>query len=144
MCFHLTFSVSFAASDDPLVRLRGRANLMKITSAGSAACVGLHGMCQLFHFRDVHQRREVGEFGKAVSYNSAFCPQTHTHTHAHKRARTHTRARARTHTNTRTHTHKHTHTHTHTNTHTVYLCVLCGSQNKQRLFPYTILTDWFL
>jgi hypothetical protein len=21
--------------------------------------------------------------------------------------------------------------------HTVYLCVLCGSQNKQRLFPYT-------
>ena len=29
-------------------------------------------------------------------------------------------------------------------THTVYLCVLCGSQNKQRLFPYTALTDWFL
>jgi hypothetical protein len=28
--------------------------------------------------------------------------------------------------------------------HTVYLCVLCGSQNKQRLFPYTALTDWFL
>ena len=28
--------------------------------------------------------------------------------------------------------------------HTVYLCVLCGSENKQRLFPYTILTDWFL
>ena len=27
---------------------------------------------------------------------------------------------------------------------TVYLCVLCGSQNKQRLFPYTALTDWFL
>jgi hypothetical protein len=26
----------------------------------------------------------------------------------------------------------------------VYLCVLCGSQNKQRLFPYTALTDWFL
>jgi hypothetical protein len=25
----------------------------------------------------------------------------------------------------------------------VYLCVLCGSQNKQRLFPYTTLTDWF-
>ena len=24
------------------------------------------------------------------------------------------------------------------------LCVLCGSENKQRLFPYTILTDWFL
>jgi hypothetical protein len=24
------------------------------------------------------------------------------------------------------------------------LCVLCGSQNKQPLFPYTILTDWFL
>jgi len=22
--------------------------------------------------------------------------------------------------------------------------VLCGSQNKQRLFPYTTLTDWFL
>jgi len=28
--------------------------------------------------------------------------------------------------------------------HTAYLCVLCGSQNKQRLFPYTTLTDWFL
>ena len=28
--------------------------------------------------------------------------------------------------------------------HTVYLRVLCGSQNKQRLFPYTALTDWFL
>ena len=28
--------------------------------------------------------------------------------------------------------------------HTVYLCVLCGSQNKQRLFPYTTLTDRFL
>jgi len=28
--------------------------------------------------------------------------------------------------------------------HTVYLCVLCGSQNKQRLFPYTVLTDCFL
>jgi len=29
--------------------------------------------------------------------------------------------------------------------HTVYLlCVLCGSQNKQRLFPYTALNDWFL
>jgi len=27
--------------------------------------------------------------------------------------------------------------------HTVYLCVLCGSQNKQRLFPYTAVTDWF-
>jgi len=27
---------------------------------------------------------------------------------------------------------------------TLYLCVLCGSQNKQRLFPYTTLTDWFL
>jgi len=27
--------------------------------------------------------------------------------------------------------------------HTAYLCVLCGSQNKQRLFPYTALTDWF-
>jgi len=26
--------------------------------------------------------------------------------------------------------------------HTVYLCVLCVSQNKQRLFPYTTLTDW--
>jgi hypothetical protein len=25
-----------------------------------------------------------------------------------------------------------------------YLCVLCGSQNKQRLFPYTALTDWFV
>jgi hypothetical protein len=28
--------------------------------------------------------------------------------------------------------------------HTVYLCILCGSQNKQRLFPYTALTDWLL
>jgi len=28
--------------------------------------------------------------------------------------------------------------------HTLYLCVLCGSQNKQRLFPYTALTDWFV
>ena len=28
--------------------------------------------------------------------------------------------------------------------HTVYLCVLCGSQNKQPLFPYTTLTGWFL
>ena len=27
---------------------------------------------------------------------------------------------------------------------TMHLCVLCGSQNKQRLFPYTTLTDWFL
>jgi len=29
-------------------------------------------------------------------------------------------------------------------THTVYLCVLCGSKNKQRLFHYTTLTDWFV
>jgi len=28
--------------------------------------------------------------------------------------------------------------------HTVYLGVLCRSQNKQRLFPYTALTGWFL
>ena len=28
--------------------------------------------------------------------------------------------------------------------HTVYLCILCGSENKQRLFPYTALTDWFV
>ena len=28
--------------------------------------------------------------------------------------------------------------------HTLYLCVLCGSENKQRLFPYTTLTGWFL
>jgi len=27
---------------------------------------------------------------------------------------------------------------------TVYLCVLCGSENKHRLFPYTALTDWYL
>jgi len=27
--------------------------------------------------------------------------------------------------------------------HTVYLCVLCGSENKQRLFHCTTLTDWF-
>ena len=26
----------------------------------------------------------------------------------------------------------------------LYLCVLCGSQNKQPLFPYTTLTDWFV
>jgi len=26
----------------------------------------------------------------------------------------------------------------------LYLCLLCGSQNKQRLFPYTVLTDWFV
>jgi len=24
------------------------------------------------------------------------------------------------------------------------ICVLCGSENKQRLFPYTTSTDWFL
>jgi hypothetical protein len=24
----------------------------------------------------------------------------------------------------------------------IYVC-LCGSENKQRLFPYTALTDWF-
>jgi hypothetical protein len=24
------------------------------------------------------------------------------------------------------------------------VCVLCGSENKQRLLPYTALTDWFL
>ena len=28
-------------------------------------------------------------------------------------------------------------------THKVYLCVLCRSENKQRLFPYTALNDWF-
>jgi hypothetical protein len=28
--------------------------------------------------------------------------------------------------------------------HTVYLCVLCGSEKKQRLFHCTALTDWFL
>jgi len=28
--------------------------------------------------------------------------------------------------------------------HTVYLRVLCGSENKQRLFPYTTLIGWFL
>jgi hypothetical protein len=28
--------------------------------------------------------------------------------------------------------------------HTLYLCVLCGSENKRRLFPYTTLTDWFV
>ena len=26
----------------------------------------------------------------------------------------------------------------------LYLCVLCGSENKQRLFPYTALTGWFV
>ena len=29
------------------------------------------------------------------------------------------------------------------NPHSVF-CVLCGSENKQRLFPYTALTVWFL
>ena len=28
--------------------------------------------------------------------------------------------------------------------HTARLCVLCGSHDKQRLFPYITLTDWFL
>jgi hypothetical protein len=28
--------------------------------------------------------------------------------------------------------------------HTVYLCVLCGSENKQRLLYSTELTDWFI
>jgi hypothetical protein len=28
--------------------------------------------------------------------------------------------------------------------HTGYLCVLCGSENKQRLFHCTALTGWFL
>ena len=28
--------------------------------------------------------------------------------------------------------------------HTVQLCVLCGSQNKRRLFPNTALTGWLL
>ena len=28
--------------------------------------------------------------------------------------------------------------------HTIYLCVLCGSENKEPLFPYTTLTDWIL
>jgi hypothetical protein len=28
--------------------------------------------------------------------------------------------------------------------HTAYLHVLCGSQNKQRLFPYKTLSEWFL
>ena len=27
---------------------------------------------------------------------------------------------------------------------TLYLCVLCLSENKQRSFPYTALNDWFL
>ena len=27
---------------------------------------------------------------------------------------------------------------------TLYLSVLYGSENKQPLFPYTALTDWFL
>jgi hypothetical protein len=28
--------------------------------------------------------------------------------------------------------------------HTVYLCVLYEFENKQRLFPFTALTVWFL
>jgi len=27
---------------------------------------------------------------------------------------------------------------------TLCIYVLCGSENKQRLFPYTTLTDWFV
>jgi len=27
---------------------------------------------------------------------------------------------------------------------TQFIYVLCGSENKQRLFPYTALTDWFV
>jgi len=27
---------------------------------------------------------------------------------------------------------------------TMHLCILCGSENKQQLLPYTALTDWFL
>ena len=26
----------------------------------------------------------------------------------------------------------------------LYLCVLCGSENRQPLFPYTTLTEWFV
>jgi len=25
-----------------------------------------------------------------------------------------------------------------------YVCILCGSENKQQLFQYTTLTDWFV
>jgi len=28
--------------------------------------------------------------------------------------------------------------------HTVHLCILCGSENKQRLFPCTAFTDWLV
>ena len=28
--------------------------------------------------------------------------------------------------------------------HTLYLCVLCGSENKQLLFPYTTLTVFYI
>ena len=28
--------------------------------------------------------------------------------------------------------------------HSVFMCFFCGSENKQRLFPYTALTDWFV
>ena len=31
-----------------------------------------------------------------------------------------------------------------TSAHTVYLCVLHGSENKRRLFPYTALAGWFV
>jgi len=36
-----------------------------------------------------------------------------------------------------------TDTHIVRSAHTVYLS-LCGSENQQRLFPYTALTDWFV
>jgi len=26
----------------------------------------------------------------------------------------------------------------------LYLCVFCGSENKQQLFSYATFTDWFL
>ena len=62
---------------------------------------------------------------------------THTHTHTHRDTRTHT--------DTHTQTHAHTQTDTHTHTHTyIYIYILYKFQNKEKLFPWIALCDWFL
>ena len=137
MCFHLTFSISFAASDDPLVLLHGQANKMKITSAGSGPAVGFMSCVNC-----ASSAEGSGRVGKGWQLQfRVLHTHTHTHTHIHTYIHTHihtyTHIYIYTHTYTHTHIHKYIHTHIHTHSHTVYLCVLCGSENKQRLFPYT-------
>jgi len=139
MCFHLTFSISFAASDDPLVLLHGQANKMKITSAGSGPAVGFMSCVNC-----ASSAEGSGRVGKGWQLQFRVLhthTHTHTHTHIHTYIHTHihtyTHIYIYTHTYTHTHIHKYIHTHIHTHSHTVYLCVLCGSENKQRLFPYT-------